>query len=279
MVQYGRPSRSSWTKTVRSSFDRLVMGRGKLRKSYCSTVGSRFPIGNAYSYTVKKGLFLSVYVDDIKLAGKKQNIDPMWKSTQQRSWVGRTNIFPWSCVPGMYSKTLSNKQRYCWQLPNHVWIQNFRRSEQRNYHSPQNLRISSWSYDMEGHAKQCVERFCELANKTTQQLYKLSSPCLDDHHFKEEELKSVGELSKVCSQIDHHFKEEELKSVGELSKVCSNCSEMPILGTYWKTRYSLVSEQTCTINYKMVQSMWQTPESIDFIYSSHMWIQTILSCG
>ena len=37
----------------------------------------RFPIENACSYTVKKGLFLSVYVDDIKLAGKKQNIDPM----------------------------------------------------------------------------------------------------------------------------------------------------------------------------------------------------------
>ena len=27
----------------------------------------------------EKGLFLSVYVDDINLAGKKQNIDPMWK--------------------------------------------------------------------------------------------------------------------------------------------------------------------------------------------------------
>ena len=27
----------------------------------------------------EKGLFLSVYVDDIKLAGKKQHIDPMWK--------------------------------------------------------------------------------------------------------------------------------------------------------------------------------------------------------
>ena len=26
-------------------------------------------------------------------------------------------------------------------------------------------------------------------------------PCIDDHHFKEEELKSVGELSKICSQI------------------------------------------------------------------------------
>ena len=27
----------------------------------------------------EKGLFSSVYVDDIKLAGKKQNLDPMWK--------------------------------------------------------------------------------------------------------------------------------------------------------------------------------------------------------
>ena len=37
--------------------------------------------------------------------------------------------------------------------------------------------------------------------KTTQQLYKVPTKCLDDHHFKEEELKSVRELSKVCSQI------------------------------------------------------------------------------
>ena len=54
---------------------------------------------------------------------------------------------------------------------------------------------------MVGHAKKCVERYCELANKTTQQLYKVSTPCIDDHHFKEEEMKSVGELPHVCSQI------------------------------------------------------------------------------
>ena len=46
-----------------------------------------------------------------------------------------------------------------------------------------------------------MERFCELANKTTQQLCKVSTPYIDDHHFKEEEIKSVGELSQVCSQI------------------------------------------------------------------------------
>ena len=78
----------------------------------------------------------------------------------------------------------------------------------------ENIRISSWSYDMKGLAKKCVERYCELANRTTQQLCNVSTPCIDVHHFKEEELKSVGDLSKVCSQ---------------------NCSEMLFLGTNWKT--------------------------------------------
>ena len=59
----------------------------------------------------------------------------------------------------------------------------------------ENMSISSWCHEMEGHAKKCVERNCELANKTTQQLYKVSTPCIDDHHFKEEEMKSVGDLS------------------------------------------------------------------------------------
>ena len=54
---------------------------------------------------------------------------------------------------------------------------------------------------MAGHAKKCVERYCELANKTTQQLYKVPTPCIDDHHFKEEEMKSVGDLSNTRSQI------------------------------------------------------------------------------
>ena len=53
---------------------------------------------------------------------------------------------------------------------------------------------------MKGHAPKCVHRYCELGNKKVDQLYKVSSPRLDDHH-KKEELESVGELSKVCSQI------------------------------------------------------------------------------
>ena len=54
------------------------------------------------------------------------------------------------------------------------------------------------------HGRSCKEvrgRFCELANRTTEQLYKVSTPCIYDHHFKKEELESVGDLSEVCSQI------------------------------------------------------------------------------
>ena len=47
---------------------------------------------------------------------------------------------------------------------------------------------------MEGHAEKCVERYCELANKTTQQFFKVATPCMDDHQFEEEEIGSVGEL-------------------------------------------------------------------------------------
>ena len=43
------------------------------------------------------GLFLSVYVDDIKLAGKKQNLDPMWKLLNKdvdlgESFLDRENL-------------------------------------------------------------------------------------------------------------------------------------------------------------------------------------------
>ena len=57
----------------------------------------------------------------------------------------------------------------------------------------------AWFYDMEGHARKCVERYCELANNV-EQLYSVSSPCVRDHQFKSEELESDGELSPACSQ-------------------------------------------------------------------------------
>ena len=148
----------------------------------------------------QKVLFLSVYVDDLKLAGKKQNINPMWKLLNKEVYLGE----PTSFIDHVY---LRCTQRQC-EISKDI-VDNYRtmfepristgRTEKLPYSD--NLSISSWFYDMAGLAKKCVERYCELANKTTQQLYKVSTPCIDDHHLQEEELKSVGELSKICSQI------------------------------------------------------------------------------
>ena len=82
---------------------------------------------------------------------------------------------------------------------------------------------------MAGHAKKCVERYCELANKKTRQLHNVSTPCIDDHHFKKEELKSVEKLSKVSSQI------------------VLKCLYLARIG---RPDIPMVSEQTCTIDLK-----------------------------
>ena len=62
-------------------------------------------------------------------------------------------------------------------------------------------KTSAWSYNMEGHARKCVARYCELANKKTEQLHMASSPCLDDHQIKKKELKHKGEFLEVYSHI------------------------------------------------------------------------------
>ena len=120
----------------------------------------------------EKGLFLSVYVDDIKLAGKKQNIDPIWKVLNKEVDLGE----PTSFLDHVY---LGCTQRQC-EISKDI-VDNYRTMFESRI-SPgateklpcsENLCISSWYHDMEGHAKKCVERYCELANKTIQQLYKV----------------------------------------------------------------------------------------------------------
>ena len=124
-----------------------------------------------------------MYVDAINLAGKKQNIDPMWNVLNKEVDLGE----PTSFLDHVY---LGCTQRQCEIskdiLDNYRAMFESRISAEATETLPcsENIRISSWSYDTEGHAKKCVERYCELANKTTQQLYKNSTPCIDDHYFK-----------------------------------------------------------------------------------------------
>ena len=112
----------------------------------------------------EKGLFLSVYADDIKLAGKKQNVNPMWKVRNKEVYLGE----PTSFLDHVY---LGCTQRPCGIIKD--MVDNYRAMFESRISAggteklpcSEILRISSWSHDMENHAKKCVERYCELAKR------------------------------------------------------------------------------------------------------------------
>ena len=83
----------------------------------------------------EKGLFSPVYVDDIQLAGKKQNLDPMWKVLNKEVDLGEPTSFLDHENLGCTQRKMRNKQRYCGQLQNHVRIANFCGVIRKNYHS------------------------------------------------------------------------------------------------------------------------------------------------
>ena len=196
MVQYGRPSCSSWATSVRSPSGRTIKEKkGKSRKFYWNTVGKKFQIGNAYMWAVKKDYSrLCMWTIKIWLGRNKTLVrrgkEPMKDvdledptSFLDHVYLGCTQIV--ETYRDMFESRISAGALE--KLPNTGKL---------------DANMFSWSYDMEGHAKKCVQWYCELANKTTQQLFKVATPCIDDHHFKEEqEVKSVGELLTNCSKM------------------------------------------------------------------------------
>ena len=110
----------------------------------------------------------------------------------------------------------------------------------------QSLRLFGLHSDVNDAHRASANR---LQNKN--KLYKVATPCMDDHHFKEEEMGSVGELSKVCSQIVQNCfylarigRPDLLWSVNELAyaitnwtRVCDKCSARLISYIYHTIEY------------------------------------------
>ena len=95
MVQYGRSSRSSGAKSVRSSFGRTAMGKAIRESSVEIRLEKSSELGVLVRTPSKprKGRFLSVFVDDIKLAGKKKNISPTWTILMKDVDLGEPTSF------------------------------------------------------------------------------------------------------------------------------------------------------------------------------------------
>ena len=89
-------------------------------------------------------------------------------------------------VLGMHSTWMQIERKYQWGIQKNVRITNLRRSNGKvtwlveipREHDRLVIytKTIAWFHDMEGHDQKCSERFCELANKKVEQLYKVSSP-------------------------------------------------------------------------------------------------------
>ena len=86
----------------------------------------------------------------------------------------------------------------------------------------------------------------------------VSPPCIDDHLLKEEEMKSVGDMSQVCPQM---------------------VLKMLKLGTFWETLFFNGQWTNLLVQSRNGQSLWQTLCAFDLLRSSHTWIEAILLCG
>ena len=143
-------------------------------------------------------------VDDFKVAGRKENMAPMWKKLMKHVDPGE----PMSFLDHVY---LECTQREC--RPTKITLRNtercsnheFLREQLRNYlrgreTSRKNSRLAiryGRSRD-----KSAWEDIATWRFKKTEQLHKISTPCLNDHNFKKDGLETVGEFTKVCSQIE-----------------------------------------------------------------------------
>ena len=111
-------------------------------------LGERFPIGNAHSFTEKKGYSYLCMWMTFKLAGKEQNSDPKSKVLNKEVDLGQHTSL-------VDHKNLECTQRQC-EISKDI-VDNYRAmfesrisaggTEKLPY--SENLRISSWSCDME----------------------------------------------------------------------------------------------------------------------------------
>ena len=223
MVEYGRSSRSSWAKSVAG----LLWRKAIWEHPFEVRLREIFHLDSLFVHREKGYSYLFMWMTSNWLERKKISIRCRNYSTKKLIWKNQhpSSIMCIWYVPCEMRKDIVDNNRTMFE---------FRISARATEKLPcsENMRIPSWSYDMEGHAKKCVERYCELANRTTQQLYKVSTHCIDDHHFKEEELNSEGELSKVCSQIVLRCvylarvgRPDILWSVNKLARSISKCTK------------------------------------------------------
>ena len=134
---------------------------------------------------------LSVYVDDVKMYGKKQNVAPMWKKLMKLVDLDE----PTSFVDHVYLGRTERERK-----PNENIIEEYNKMFETQISAEATEKWPGWKTltqrqfrgptiwkDMPKNALSDTVNWQtrNWRKKKTEQLYKVSTRCLDDHHFKE----------------------------------------------------------------------------------------------
>ena len=173
--------------------------------------------------------------------GGKQNLNPMGKKLMKLLDLGEQTSF----LDHVY---LGRTQREC--KSNESILEQYKKmfesristgaTEQLLGWEKSDAKTVAWSYDMEGHAKKCVERFSELENRKPAQLYEVLTPCLNDHSVNKGRTGNRVQIVMTC--------------------LCLARIGRPDIA--W-------SAKTGTSCHKMDHSLCETLGSFDFLRSSH----------
>ena len=129
----------------------------------------------------------------------------------------------------------------------------------------------AWTYDMAFHAQKCAERYCELANKKVERLYKVSGRPL----IQEEELDSSGECSqtvKKCLYLARIGRSDLLWSVNKLARSVTKWTQACDKRLARLISYIFIRQMTI-VNIVM----WETRHSTaDFSYFKTQTLQATL---
>ena len=197
--------RSHWFLSNEMCTDTYLLascGKDRLRKFFWNLDGKKCRIENVCFPSKTKTVLMGVrewYENGWRKARYGSHVEEIDETG--RSW--RTNIISWPRILGMHSTSMQTERNYYWRIKKNVRITTFCWSNWRitraGETSRRNCRV------VLRHGRSCENTrwkiYCELANQKTEKFYSVSTPGLDDHHFKKDELESVGELSKVCCQI------------------------------------------------------------------------------
>ena len=121
-----------------------LLWEGQFEKNLLKYGWEKIPNWECLFVHREKGLFLSVYVDDIKMDGKKQNIDPMWKVLNKEVDLGEPTSWLGSCILGLHSKTMK-QAKILWTITEPCLNCEFPQGGTEKLPYSENLRISSWS--------------------------------------------------------------------------------------------------------------------------------------